>query len=305
VATDHEVRSRGRSTDRPGPSTGRAGRRISGRADRPLTGRADRRRTERDSGPRNVRLARSNQTGAGPRRSRSGSIAVEPPLPRRHGTGTHREPSVPVGRRVLLAAMQSGLAAMQSGLAAMQSGLVARRPGLGARRAARAAKLAIPVAGPATLRRALPGTGAAPRAASGPIVQTGRPGPLRLRRVGRRRLVGAVWPATAWASWITRNRPRLRSGQEFARALNQHVVVGRPAPEPAGRRGGRLAVAIRAVPGPTVQRPPPSQPAEWRLAVRRSPVLGPRSHRLRARFHQNWSWKGKRATRTVAVTTGR
>jgi hypothetical protein len=83
--------------------------------------------------------------------------------------------------------------------------------------------------------------------------------------------------------------------------LNQHVVVRRP----AGRQGARPVVGIPAVPGPTVQRPPPSQPAKCRLAARPFPVIGRRSPRLRGLFQQNKSWKGKRATTTVAATTGR
>jgi hypothetical protein len=261
-----------------------------------LTGRAARRATELDGGPRSARLAGykragSKRTGAGPRRSRSGSTAAEPQLPGRLGTGTHRDPQVPDARRAVLAGIPARPAASRPGSAAGQPVPAVKRAMLGA--------------GAGTPGRALPGTVTAPRAASGRTGRTGRPGPLRLPRVGRRRLAGGVSPATAWASWITKNRPRRRSGPEFGRALNQHVVVRRPAPAPAGRQGGRLVVGIPAVPGPTVQRPRPSQPAKCRLAVRRLPVLGRRSQRLPDPFHPSKSWKGDRATLTAVTRTGR
>ncbi len=282
------MRSRGRSIRRLGPLTERAAR--------PLTGRAGRRTTELDGELLSARLAGSKRagskrTGAGPRRSRSGSTAAEPQLPGGLGTGTHRDPQVPDARRAVLAGIQALPAASRPGSAAGQPVPAVKRAMLGV--------------GAGTPGRALPATVTAPRAASGWTGRTGRPGPLRLPRVGRRQLAGAVSPATAWASWITKNRPRLRSGQEFGRALSHHAVVRRPAPAPAGRQGGRLVVRAPAVPGPTVHRPRPSRPAKCRLAVRRLPVLGRRSHRLPDLYHPNKSWKGDRTTLMAVTGTGR
>jgi hypothetical protein len=167
------VRSRGRSMRRLGPSTGRADRRMTGPAGDLLS----------------VRLEDFKQAGARPRRSRSGSTAVEPQLAGRLGTGTHRGPAVPAAIRVLPAAKPADLGATRVVLAVV-------RP--------------MPAAGVATPGRAPRETGTAPLAASGP---TGHPGPLRLRRaasgrtahpgqprltrVGRRRRAGAVWRVTA------------------------------------------------------------------------------------------------------------
>ena len=260
----------------------------------PLTARADRRMIGPDGDLLSVRLEDFKQAGAGPHRSRSGSTAVEPQLAGRLGTGTHRGPSVPAATRVLPAA---------------------KRADLGARQVVPAAVRPMPVAGVATPGRAPRETGTAPLAASGltghpgPLRlpsaasgRTGHPGPLLLPRVGRRPLAGAVSPATVWGSWTTKNRPRLRSGQECGRALNRRVVVRRAAPERAGRQGGWLVVemlTVRRLPAHGVA---PRGRAKCRLAARPLPVLGRQSHRLLGHFHQNKSWKGKLATRTVAAT---
>jgi len=257
------------------------------------------------------RLAGFKLAGAGRRRSPSGSIAVEPRLPGRLGIGTHREPSDLAARRVLPAATRAAPAASPAGLGASRARPPARRAGSGARRVVPAAVRAVPgavrampAARAATRGRAPPGTGTAPRAASGRTGRTGPQGPLRLPRVGRRRRGGAVSPATVWGSWITKNRPRLRSGQECGRALNPQAVVRRAVPDRSGRQGGRLVVEMLTVRRLAAHGVAPRRRAKCLLAARLLPVPARRSHRLPGRFHQNKNWKGKRATRTVAARTG-
>jgi hypothetical protein len=241
------VRSRGRSVRSRGRSTGRA--------DRQMTGP--------DEGPLSARLEDFKPAGAGQRRCRSGSMAVEPqPAERRLGTGTHPETSA---------------------LAATRAGPGVGRVDLSAKRAVRAARRAMPEPEAATPGRAPLGTGTAPPAASGRTGRLDRPGPLRLPRVGRRRQAGAVSPATVWGSWITKNRRPRRSGQRCGRALNQRVDAPRAAPERAGRPRERLVVETLTVRRLVAHGLGPRQAARCRLAARLLPVLGRRSSPLRGR----------------------
>jgi len=283
----HEVPSRGRSVCSRGRSTARADLLMSAR----------------DGALLSARHEDFRQAGPG-RRCRSGSMAVEPqPAERRLGTGRHPEPSVLGARRAVLAAKRAGRQARQAHLAA-------RLAYLEVGRLVPAVRQAIPAARAATPGRAPSRTGTPRDATSGRTGQPGHPGPLRLPRAGRRPRAGAVSPATVWGSWITKNRPRLRSGHGCERALNQRVVVPRAAPERVGRQGERLVVEMLTVPGLgvkglAVQAPVPSRPAKRRHAARLLPVLGRRSPPLQDRFHRHKSWRGKQATRTVAASTGR
>ncbi len=263
------MRSRGRSVDSRGRSTGRADRQMTG-PERALLG---------------ARLEDFKPAGAGRRRCQSGSMAVVRQLAERHlGTGKHLAPSVPGGIRAHRPVRRADLAAGRVVRAASRADLAA---GL----VVHAARQAMPGARPATPGRVRPGTGTAPRAALGPTVRLARPGLARPLRVGRRRRAGAVSPATVWGSWITKNRRLRRSGQRCASALNQCVGVPRTAPERAGRRGERAGAETLVVRRPAVHGP--RQPGRYRLAARLLPALRRRSCPLRGRLRQDRSSKGR------------
>ncbi len=238
-----------------------------------------------------ARLEDFKPAGAGQRRCRSGSMAVEPQPAGRHlGTEKHPAPSVLGGiradrpvRQVVSRRDAGGPRSGTSGFSRGTGGPPASRADLAdGRRVARAARRAMPEAEAATPGRTALGTGTAPRAALGRTARLVRPGPPRPParpglprplRVGRRRRAGAVSPATVSGSWITKNR-RLRRFWSAVREGAQPTRGRAPGGTRAGgssRGTGGRGDAGRSSAG----RPRAGPKAAGQVPARRTPVARP------------------------------